>query len=87
MNGTTYYLGYRNGWKLATTYATGTRRDRAAIRRRLELLKDSFGQFARGLWDVFADLAEQRSEAIRAGLAPRTIRPTRLERVLERIAV
>jgi hypothetical protein len=84
MNGKLYYLGRNAGWRMAGIYATGTRRQRGEIRRQLEVLKDSYSRFAAGVWDGFADLAEQRSEAIRAGLAPRTIRPTRLERVLER---
>jgi hypothetical protein len=38
------------------------------------------------VWDGFADLAEQRAEAIRAGAAPRTFSPFKLEKVLERVS-
>jgi hypothetical protein len=86
MNGKLYYLGRNAGWRMAGIYATGTRRQRAAIRQRLEVLKDSYSRFAAGVWDGFADRAEQRSEAIRAGIAPRTINPRKLEQALERIS-
>jgi hypothetical protein len=86
MNGLCYYLGYRKGWKLAVAYATGTRGERSAIRRRLAILNDSYSGFARGLWAGFGDLADQRSQAIRSGRARRTVNPFKLARVLERIA-
>jgi hypothetical protein len=86
MNGKLFYLGYNRGWKLAGAYATGTRQERSVIRRRLALLNDSYSAFARGAWAGFHDLAEQRSTAIRLGLAPRTVNPFKFARLLERIA-
>jgi hypothetical protein len=85
MNGRVYYLGRNRGWKLAARYANATKQERREIRARLAALKDSFSQFTRGLWDGFQDLAEQRSEAILAGLAPRTISPSKLTGLLDRI--
>jgi hypothetical protein len=85
MNGKLFYLGYNRGWKMAAAYATGTRRQRGEIRQRLAILSDSFSSFARGVWSGFRDLAEQRSEAIRSGRAPRTINPFRLSRLLDRV--
>lgn len=80
-----YYLGYSKGWKLATRYATGTKSDRRDVRGRLSRLGESYGQFAEGLWDGFNDMASQRSEAIKAGRAPRTVNPFKLERILDRV--
>jgi hypothetical protein len=78
-------MGYNRGWKLAAAYATGTRRERSEIRRRLAILNESFSSFSRGLWAGFRDLADQRSAAILAGMAPRTVNPHRLKNVLDRI--
>lgn len=79
-----FYLGYSKGWAMATRYAAGTRAERRAIRGRLARLAESYSQFATGVWEGFNDLAEQRSAAILAGLAPRTVNPHKLARVLAR---
>jgi hypothetical protein len=86
MRGKLYYTGFNAGWKLAKRYATGTNAQRRAIRARLAKLNDSWSQFANGVWEGFEDFAEQRSEAIKAGLAPRTINPHKFGKMLARLA-
>lgn len=71
-------LGYNAGWKAGLAYATGTRRDRAAVRAKLARLSGSYSDFADGYRRGVEDRVEQRAEAIEAGLVARTIRPSKL---------
>ena len=74
-------MGFRRGWADAALYATGTRADRAVIRR--DLAKSDAGQWGRGpFWTAYRDAFDARAEAfgraIAEGRIARTIRPTRL---------
>jgi hypothetical protein len=84
MNGKTYYTGYNLGWDAAGRYITGTKADRRKARGYLDRTMDSYNPLARGYADGFVHRAEQRIEAIRAGLAPRTVSPARLGYVVNR---
>jgi hypothetical protein len=81
-----FYFGRTIGWDMAGIYATGTHEERRAIRRKLARMSQSSNELVEGIWEGFADRAEQRADAILAGLAPRTINPHKLRRVLERVA-
>jgi hypothetical protein len=85
MNGRLYYLGFNHGWKLAAHYTNGTRAERRAIRCRLSKVSESYSAFIRGVWYGFRDFAEQRADAIQAGVAPRCCNPHKLRRVLDRV--
>ena len=80
-----YYVGREIGWDWAGQYAAGTRQERRSIRRKLARMADHYSAFVEGIWDGFADRAEQRAEAIQEGRTKRTINPHKLRRVLERV--
>lgn len=79
-----YGKGNAMGWADALAYTLGTRRTRKAIRRRIAKGAESYAPFWEGYRSAFRDRAEQRAEAIRAGLIARTINPHKLARVLDR---
>src|SRR4051812_34362619 len=81
-----YYTGFSIGFAWAGQYATGTKSDRREIRRKLARMSENVGQFATGIFEGFTDRASQRAEAIKAGLAPRTINPHKPARVADRVA-
>lgn len=73
-----YYAGLTQGFEAAGRYITGTKADRRKVRAYLTRTADNYGQFVQGFVEAFNDRCEQRIEAIRLGLAPRTIRPSKL---------
>ncbi len=71
--------GYRMGWDDAKVYATGSKVERAAIRRRLAKANRTFGNpFWTEYHRALTGRAEAYGVAIREGRLPRTIRPTKL---------
>lgn len=80
-----YYLGLNRGFSMALAYATGTKAARRAIRTRLAMVAPSYSQFGQGVYCGFSDAAEQRSEHILAGRAPRTCSPYKLRNLLNRV--
>jgi hypothetical protein len=85
MRGKSWYLGHTLGWNWAGQYATGSRTDRAAMRRKLCRMAGSYNGLVQGIWTGWSDRVEQLAPAIREGRAPRTINPHTLSHVLERI--
>lgn len=79
-----YGKGHAMRWADALAYTLGTRRVRSAIRRRIAEGAESDAMFWLGYRHAFADRAERRAAAIRAGLVARTVNPHKLARVLER---
>jgi hypothetical protein len=80
-----FYNGYEFGWAAALAYAAGTKADRRRVRAYLSRTAENYGQFVEGYVRGFADRAEQRIAAIRAGLAPRTISPAKLGYLVNRM--
>ncbi len=86
MRGKSWYMGYTIGFDWARAYATGTRLERAAIRRKLVRMAESYNGLVRGIWTGWNDLVDQLAPAILEGKAPRTINPHKLTHVLERVS-
>jgi hypothetical protein len=80
-----YYNGLTWGHAAAQAYAVGGKQERATIRRLFARTSESYNPFWMGAYEGFGDAAEQRATAIRTGLAPRTIRPGKLESFLGRV--
>lgn len=73
-----YFKGQTIGFEMAGRLIEGTKADRRAVRAYLSRTSENYGQFIQGFTDAFADRCEQRIEAIRMGMAPRTINPNTL---------
>jgi hypothetical protein len=86
MRGKSWYRGHTIGWEWARAYAAGTKLERAAIRRKLGRMADSYNALVQGIWAGWSDRVEQLAPAIRDGRAPRTINPHKLAHLLERVS-
>lgn len=77
--------GLKMGWTDARTYATGTRTQRAAIRRRL--VKASLG-YTGEFWGKYREYASMAlcdfATAIEEGRMARTCRPSKLRNLMDR---
>lgn len=79
-----YYRGNARGHEIAGRYFVGTKAERAKIRRRLALIEGSGSDFVEGFRNAFCERCEQRGQAIRDGVAKRTIRPSKLFALVNR---
>jgi hypothetical protein len=81
-----FYNGQNFGWDLAGLFLEGGKAGRRQARRYLDRTRDVTNPFVEGVREAFLDRTEQRLEAIRQGTTRRTIRPSLITYVANRIS-